>query len=412
MSAEKRKQLRKHKAIATGLFFLMALIYALMVYFQYHNRASWMGYVEAFSEAGMVGALADWFAVTALFKHPLGIPIPHTNLIERKKNDLGRNLGTFVNENFVSPENIRPYIERLNVVTLLTNWLNKPKNRILLEAEISNLLKKVITDLEDEQVEDFLTEKGMDLLQGLNYTDIASSGINYLLKKDEHINLLENFLPQIKAYISENESLILERISDSRPLIAFLAGKKISKEITSGLISFIEEIERNPNHFVRIKLTENLQKLSWELKNTDKWKVKFDKLKSELITKETMSPYAKDAWQAMKSTVLTQLESSDSKMREYVSKNIDKLSNSLQSDEELKNRLNNWVHHFIYRMVLKNRQEIETLISNTVESWEGKELSEKLELEVGKDLQFIRVNGTLVGGLVGLIIHTVTHLVV
>src|SRR5699024_5281810 len=122
-------------------------------------------------------------------------------------------LGTFVNENFVSPENIRPYIERLNVVTLLTNWLNKPKNRILLEAEISNLLKKVITDLEDEQVEDFLTEKGMDLLQGLNYTDIASSGINYLLKKDEHINLLENFLPQIKAYISENESLILERIS-------------------------------------------------------------------------------------------------------------------------------------------------------------------------------------------------------
>lgn len=412
MSVEKKKQLRKHKAIATGLFFLMAIIYAIMVYLQHHNPASWMGYVEAFSEAGMVGALADWFAVTALFRHPLGIPIPHTNLIERKKNDLGKNLGMFVNENFMSPENIRPYIERLNVVQLVTNWLNKTKNRMLLETEISNLIKKIVSDLEDKQVEEFLTQRGVELLRNLNYQDLASSGITYLVQKDEHINLLENFLPQIKKYIIENENMILQRLSDSRPFIALLAGKKISREITEGLVSFIEEIENNPNHFVRIKLTENLEKLSWELKHTEKWEAKFNSLKTEIIAETTLNPYAKDAWKAVKDMLLNQLENSDSRMREYITKNIDKLSDNLQNDEELKNRLNHWVHHFIYRMVLKNRQEIETLISNTVEGWEGRELSEKLELEVGKDLQFIRVNGTLVGGLVGLIIYTVTHLVV
>lgn len=412
MSAEKKKQLRKHKAIATGLFFLMAIIYAIMVYLQHHNPVSWMGYVEAFSEAGMVGALADWFAVTALFRHPLGIPIPHTNLIERKKNDLGKNLGMFVNENFMSPENIRPYIERLNVVQLVTNWLNKPKNRMLLETEISNLIKKIVSDLEDKQVEEFLTQRGVELLRNLNYQDLASSGITYLIQKDEHINLLENFLPQIKKHIIENENMILQRLSDSRPFIALLAGKKISREITEGLVSFIEEIEKNPNHFVRIKLTENLEKLSWELKHTEKWEAKFNSLKTEIITETTLNPYATDAWKAVKDMLLNQLANSDSRMREYITKNIDKLSDNLQNDEELKNRLNHWVHHFIYRMVLKNRQEIETLISNTVEGWEGRELSEKLELEVGKDLQFIRVNGTLVGGLVGLIIYTVTHLVV
>ena len=116
MSDHKKKQLRKHKRLATGLFFFMAVVYGIMVYLQHQGGQAWMDYVEAFSEAGMVGALADWFAVTAIFKHPLGIPIPHTNLIERKKDDLGQNLGKFVKDNFLNPENIRPYIEKLDVV--------------------------------------------------------------------------------------------------------------------------------------------------------------------------------------------------------------------------------------------------------------------------------------------------------
>lgn len=412
MSLQKRKQLRKHKSIATGFFFLMAIIYVGMIYFQHHNPQNWMGYVEAFAEAGMVGALADWFAVTALFKHPLGIPIPHTNLIERKKNDLGKNLGMFVNDNFMNPKNIRPYIERLDVVKIFTNWINKPRNRQVLETEIANLLHKIISELEDEQVEGFLTEKGTTLLQNINYQDLAASGINYSIDKQEHINLLETLLPQIKTYIQENEEMILKRIENNRPLIAFLAGKKISREITGGLVSFIEEIQRNPHHFVREKLTATLSDMASDLEHTDKYNKKFDQFKNEFITAEKLSPYLKDAWQAIKEILQNQLEDPDSTMKEYIGKNIEKLSNNLQQDQELQTRLNHWIQHFAYRMVLKNRKEIEDLISNTVESWEGKELSEKLELEVGKDLQFIRINGTLVGGLVGLIIYTITHLII
>lgn len=406
----KEIQLKKHKRIATSLFFLMALIYGLMVYLQLNSPRAWMGYVESFSEAGMVGALADWFAVTALFRHPLGLKIPHTNLIERKKNDLGENLGKFVNDNFINPENIRPYIERLNIVKIVSNWLSRPNNQKVLEEEILNLLNKIIRELEDDEVENFLSEKGIELLKSIDYPKITSSGLHYLIDKNEHINLLENLLPQIKEYVYESQDLIKEKISENRPFIAFLAGKKISRELTEGLISFIEEIELDKNHFVRKKLTQNLDSFADDLLTSPSWQNKFDQLKEELIIPENLEKYSHDVWQAIKQTMVQNLEDSDSLLKNYIHKNVQKLAHNLETDEELNQRINRWIQHFAYRMILKNRTQVEQLISKTVESWEGKELSDKLELEVGKDLQFIRINGTLVGGLVGLIIHTLTVL--
>ena len=406
----KEIQLKKHKRIATSLFFLMALIYGLMVYLQLDSPRAWMGYVESFSEAGMVGALADWFAVTALFRHPLGLKIPHTNLIERKKNDLGENLGKFVNDNFINPENIRPYIERLNIVKIVSNWLSRPNNQKVLEEEILNLLNKIIRELEDEEVENFLSEKGIELLKSIDYPKITSSGLHYLIDRNEHINLLENLLPQIKEYVYESQDLIKEKISENRPFIAFLAGKKISRELTEGLISFIEEVELDKNHFVRKKLTQNLDRFADDLLTSPSWQNKFDQLKEELIIPENLEKYTHAVWQAIKQTLVQNLEDSDSLLKNYIHKNVQKLAHNLETDEEMNQRINRWIQHFAYRMILKNRTQVERLISKTVESWEGKELSDKLELEVGKDLQFIRINGTLVGGLVGLIIHTLTVL--
>ena len=194
-----------------------------------------MGYVEAFSEAGMVGALADWFAVTALFRHPLGIPIPHTNLIERKKNDLGQNLGKFVKDNFLNPENIRPYIEKLDVVKFGSEWLDKTASQKILAEEIVNLTKKIIGDLKDEDVEEFLAAKGSEILNEIDFQKISSSGIDYLIEKNEHINLLEVLLPQIRDYVNESREMIRERFSENRPFIAFLAGKKISNEVVEAV---------------------------------------------------------------------------------------------------------------------------------------------------------------------------------
>lgn len=410
MPNQKEIQLRKHKSIATGLFFLMAIVYGLMVYFQHQNPQAWMGYVEAFAEAGMVGALADWFAVTALFRHPLGIPIPHTNLIERKKNDLGENLGKFVKDNFLNPSNIRPYIEQLDVVKWVSNWLEKVDNQKILEEEIGNFIQKIVKDLNDEEVEKFLVSKSEEILKSIDYQQLTSSGIHYLIEKEEHIKLLENLIPQLKEYVDESQQMIRERISEQRPFISFLAGKRISKELTDGLMMFLEEIEVDKEHFVRKKLTENLEKFAQDLLIEENWNEKFDQLKNELISTENLRHYTDEAWQSIKTMLVENLNDPDSTLHEYLRKNIQKLSENLQNDEELGLKINKWIRLFLYRMILRNRNEVETLISSTVSSWEGKELSDKLELEVGKDLQFIRINGTLVGGLVGLIIYTVTQI--
>lgn len=410
MSDTKKIQLRNHKRLATGLFFLMALIYAAMVYLQDQDPKAWMGYVEAFSEAGMVGALADWFAVTALFRHPLGIPIPHTNLIERKKNELGANLGLFVRDNFLNPENIRPYIEKLNVVSWVAEWLKKHSSREILETEVVNLARRIILDLEDKEVEEFLSKKGAEILNEIDLQKLSATGIQYFIARNEHINVLEMLLPQLMEYIHESRDMVQQRLSENKPFIAFLAGKKISKEVVEGLIKFIEEVQEDKNHFVRKKLTENLQEFSIEVVDSPTWKTKFDALKNEMLTSQNLKPYTDDAWQSIKGILIQNLDDPNSPLQNYLEKNIQKLSHSLSSDEEIGLKINGWIRHFLYRMILKNRNEVERLISTTVAGWEGRELSEKLELEVGKDLQFIRVNGTLVGGLVGLIIYILTNL--
>jgi|SRR5690554_550272 len=410
MSDDKRTQLRKHKRLATGLFFFMAIVYVAMVYLQHNGSQAWMGYVEAFSEAGMVGALADWFAVTAIFKHPLGIPIPHTNLIERKKDDLGQNLGKFVKDNFLNSENIRPYIEKLDVVKWVSEWLNKPSSQKILETEVVGLTKKIISDLKDKDVETFLAIKGTEILHEIDFQKITSSGIDYFIEKNEHIHLLEVLLPQIKGYINESEELIRQRLYENRPFLAFLAGKKISTEVVDGLVKFLDEVDADKEHFVRKKLTENLRNFSNDVIVSESWKKKFDNLKQEVLTEQNLRPYTDDAWQSIKGLLIQNLENPDSQLQGYLKSNIQKLSHSLSHDQALSSRINSWVRHFLYRMILKNRDEVEALISRTVAGWKGKELSEKLELEVGKDLQFIRINGTLVGGFVGLLIYTLTQL--
>jgi len=410
MPTPKEMQLKKHKTFATGLFLLMVAIYLVCVYIGRHSSAAWIGFVHAFSEAAMVGALADWFAVTALFKYPLGLKIPHTNLIENKKKDIGENLGTFVKENFLTSENIRPYIEKLDVAAWISKWLREQKNQAVLIKETTAFAKKVLQDLDDAEVIGFLSKKVTEALRDMDFSQMASGGLQYVIDRQEHIKLLDNILPQIKDYAENSQDLIRERVNKQKPLIGFLVGKKISKEFTQGIVDFMDEVDKDQNHWLREKITEELEKLQYKLGNDDNWKQKINSWKDQFIVAEKLEPYIKDAWKSIKSTTLESLDKDDSALNQYLKRNIEKVSDDLQKDLALQTRINNWVRKFVYTTVMRNSNQVESLIGNTVATWQGRELSEKLELEVGKDLQFIRVNGTLVGGLVGLLIYTITLL--
>ncbi|MBL1221873.1 DUF445 domain-containing protein [Chryseobacterium sp. L7] len=406
----KRKQLRKYKMFATGLFVLMAIIFIGTTLLQKTNPSHWVGYVRAFSEAAMVGALADWFAVTALFRHPLGLPIPHTNLIENSKQRLGDNLGSFVVSNFLSPQNIRPYIQKLKVSNFVGEWLGKEKSQDILIRNLSDIVLDILNKLDDTSVSQFISKKVSEMTDDIQLNKVVGNGISYILEKNDHQRIVTNLSKQIKEYIIENDEMIKERVEKgSYSFIPSFVDNKIADKIASGLSDFFREIEEDPEHEIRNLITRKIQEFSTDLKEDPKWNDEFKTIKNGLLKSDKLDEYSSDIWASIKKTLMSELQDEQSSLKNYLTKNLNEFSQNLKTDENLQNKIDHWVRVTAYKYILKNTHQFGNLISSTVGNWQGKELSEKLELEVGKDLQFIRVNGTLVGGLVGLIIYTIAN---
>lgn len=407
----KVKQLRRHKQLATGLFLLMLLVYIAMTWYGRTHTAAWTGYVKAFAEAAMVGALADWFAVTALFHHPLGLPIPHTNLIERSKKSIGDNLGNFVVSNFLSPQNIRPYIRKITVSAYVGDWLSNKKNTTLLVTEITKLLKDIIRKMDDEAVAGFIGKKGTALIGQVNLNQVVANALHYFLERGEQEQLVTSLAAKIKGYISENEHMVQERVKkESYFFVPKFVDQKLANKISGGLIRYFEEIETDKQHKIRIEIAAQLAQFVQDLRTAHRWQEEFQQLKNGLLSPDKVEQYAGDIWKSIKETLSDELSAPDSGLLRYLSKAITDLSDSLKHDALLQERIDRWIRHTAYKYILRNTNNVGLLISNTVGNWQGRELSRKLELEVGKDLQFIRINGTLVGGLVGLLIYTITQL--
>ena len=340
----KQKKLQQHKNLALGLLLLMLALYITAVICQRKApQWSWVGYLKAFSEAAMVGALADWFAVVALFRRPMGLNIPHTNLIEARKNDIGENLGGFVVENFLSYGQIRPYISKIKCSSFVLEWLSK-----------EHTIQQIDT-----------------LLKAYPLHTKASVFLVQFLEEHKHEGLLTESLTKVAFYLDTHRDTLEKEIEDQFPLLipAFIR-EAIAEKVAEGLYQYILKMAQEPSHPIRAEITGELYDFAQRL-DTSQWQQQL--------------------------TALLQ-------------KGIVHLTEELRANTALQSQIDTWLQKIAYQFVLRNKQEVGRLISATVAQWEGRQLSEKLELEVGKDLQFIRVNGTLVGGLVGLIIYFITQL--
>lgn len=407
---EKKKQLRKYKTFATGLFVLMAVIFVIMTILEKKNPAHWIGYIRAFSEAAMVGALADWFAVTALFNYPLGLKIPHTNLIENSKERIGDNLGNFVVSNFLSPQNIRPYIQKLKISHFVGDWLSKQRNQENLVKELSNIVLDILHKLDDTVVVNFIGNKAKEMTDDLKINQIVGNGLEYVLDKNDHQRMITNLSKQIKDYVLQHQEIVKDRVKkESYFLIPKFVDDTIAEKITNGLSAFFEEVEIDQNHSLRTEITQKLYAFSHEIQTEEKWAEEFRGIKNDFLKEDKLHQYSKDIWNSIQKSLSKELEEENSTLKKYIKKNLSELADNLKTDEKFQNKIDHWVRVTAYKYILKNTHQAANLISSTVGNWKGKELSEKLELEVGKDLQFIRVNGTLVGGLVGLVIYTIAN---
>lgn len=410
MSEQKTKeqQLRFHKARATGLLVLMAVVFIVSSTYQTTDSLTWLAYVRAFSEAAMVGALADWYAVTALFHHPLGLKIPHTNIIRKKKNQIGDNLGEFIVDKFLSDENVRPYIEKLQPSKVVGDWLAKKTTQEVVVHESSKLIQETLHKMDDREVVAFIKKQIKAMSEGLEAHKVAATAIDFVLDKQWHQTLITTISREIRNYIVYNHKNIYELVQEkSHKLVPDVIDRKIAKEITISLISYLLEMENDPKHPVYREMPQKLWELRQQILNNREWQEKLNSLKDEFIQDDKLERFAYDIWYAIKNTANTAVDGEESVLHKHLRRQIAKFADELQQSNTLQEKLDPWIHKTTYRYFRKNRHLIAQFISSTVGNWEADRLNRTLELEVGKDLQYIRINGTIIGGLVGVIIHFV-----
>ena len=398
----KIKALKKMKRNASMLLLAAVLLFVIAIYFK-------IPMLQAFSEAAMVGGIADWFAVVALFRHPLGIPIWHTAIIPVKKNEIGENLGSFVSEEFLNREKLEIKLDEFNFATKASDWLSQKENADKIADGIAlNLIPGILKTIKDEDIKRFIQVQFKEKLEAINFGDWVALALEPLQKGNVKDEFLTNILEVMSTELSNNKELIRKKVKQSTPFLSFgLADKSISEGIFNGLQEFLDEA-KNPQSEIRFKIDEYVHDFLDKVKNSEEMRIKINNIIMGFAGKKEVQDYISGIWDEIKLSITNDLEKGDqSAIKNNISSLVQGFGNGLKEDKVMVNKINNFIKIDLLSVLLNNKKVIGDLISSTVKSWDGKEVSEKLELEIGKDLQYIRINGTLVGGFIGLLIYGV-----
>ncbi len=412
--ARRRRDLRKMKAVATGFLVFAALVYLLTRFIEHRDGddvAAWVGFVQAASEAGMVGALADWFAVTALFRHPLGIPIPHTALIRKKKDDIGDQLGGFIEENFMTPDVVVRRAEQIDLPRRLSTWVADPKNAPRISAEAARAIQLASEMLRDEDVEQ-LIQAALKWAAEPEWAPPTGRILEQLIAEDRLEPVFQMLCDRAHEWALGSQDLIDRVVDRDGPqwtprFVNVLVGDKIHRE----LVEFTHKVQNNPDHELRRAMHEFVEKFATDLQHDPEMIARFENIKTELIGRDEVTGAASTAWKTGKAVIEQMLDDPNSTLRNTLADSIIQLATRIRDDRPLQEKMNGWVARVAHHVAVNYSQEIISVITDTVRGWDADDTSRKIELQVGRDLQFIRINGTVVGALAGLAIHTISVLI-
>jgi uncharacterized membrane-anchored protein YjiN (DUF445 family) len=406
MSLEQRElRLRRMKRIPLYLLFLMVALFVLTL----KSPAAWAGWVHAFAEAAMVGALADWFAVVALFRHPLGIPIPHTAIIPRRKDELGDTMARFVADHFLKPDVVRSRLSQVNLAAYVVSWLNTEKGRTSIANLASSVMSWALGALSEDRVKQFLAKLGKRQLKDVSLAPFLGHTLSWLAGDGRHQQVLTHVLRYAIVVLNDNREKIRERIQQESPWwIPGFVDDRILQQMIQRVETRLFEMTLDPEHPMREQFGSWLERLADNLKTSPEHRKFGEEFKQKILENDALQTYLYGLWQELASRLEEDLEHPESGVKQKIDHWLDGVAQELEQDEAMQSRINDWLCDAIVMIVEKNRAQISSLISETVKSWDGEETSKRMELAIGRDLQFIRINGTLVGGLVGLVIHALT----
>ncbi len=403
----RRRGLRQMRTVAVSLLLLAAAVYLLTL-----GREGFLGFVNAGAEASMVGAIADWFAVTALFKHPLGIPIPHTALIPRRKDDLGKGLQEFVGENFLQEAIIRERMAAATPSARLATWLAEPDNarRVVDEAaEVAAIgLGKVRDDhiaglVNDALVPRFREEPISPLLGGL---------LSEALNDDVHHGLVDLALAELHDWLQENPETVQEVLGERAPWWAPPGlNDRVTARVHLEMVRWVADIRDDPRHHARQALDSLLLQLAADLLDDEATQERTERFKNRVLDHPAVVSSGISLWNALRRALTASLGDRDGAVRRRLLDEVQAFAHRLRADPALRERLDGIGADVAVFAVERYGTELTGVITSTIERWDGREAARRIELHVGRDLQFIRINGTIVGGLVGVLIHTLAVLV-
>lgn len=415
---EKQQALRRMKMVATGAFLLMTLLFVVSLQFDEKTilfPIRW-DHLNAFAEAAMIGALADWFAVVALFRHPLGIPIWHTAIIPRKKEDIGHNLARFVEERLLSVDNLSTEIDRLSIAETGSSWLQEKVNRQKLSEWIADGIGTLIRGFDDREMNRMIGEVISRRLSGVDGAALLSQGLTLLVENGRHEALVDSGLQRVADWLPSRRETVREFVQGAvtrtlkwgSTLVPDKVIDRATDRTLEALIAVIMEASVDPKHPLRSDLSAQIVEWIDRLEKDPEWHARIDAWKEETIGSESVRNLIGRLWDEGKRRLVNDLGAEDSSTRIYIERGVERFAARLREDAELRRSIDERLRSVIISFLNRYHGEIGALVERIIDTWSGEELAREMELNLGKDLQYIRLNGTFIGGVVGLLIHLLT----
>jgi uncharacterized membrane-anchored protein YjiN (DUF445 family) len=404
--AERQARLTRMKRIATGLFVFVTAVFIATRLLE--SRYPWLGWVRAMSEAAMVGALADWFAVTALFRHPMGIPIPHTAIVPNRKDRIGASLGGFVQNNFLSRDLIRAKLQQIGISRRIAEWLREPENARKISMHASKALAGTVQVLRDDDVQDLLDRSVIARIRATRVAPVVGNALSLITASNRHQELLDEALKLLDRVVDQNDEIIRDRIRKESPWwLPESVDNKIHDKIVTAIENLLHAVTTDPNHPLRARFDAAVDRFVERLKTSPEVIAKGEELKEELLAHPSVRQFSAAVWTDTKDAIVKYSETPvDGEVRP-VDRGIVSLGETMLEDPELLAKVDGWILDATLYVVEQYRTEVGQFIADTVRGWDPEDTSRKIELAVGRDLQFIRINGTIMGALVGLVLYLV-----
>ena len=402
--AGERGGLRRMKLVAGGLLFSMLPLYLAARH--YEGQLPELIWLKVFAEAALIGGLADWFAVTALFRHPLGLPIPHTAIIPASKQRIGVGLGRFIQNNFLSEEAVEHRLNELNLSQAISRWLEREENSRKVSSYLIGILPGIIDALDDEDLRQFLALNLRTLISRTEAAPFAGKVLELLCSEQKFDELLEGLLTLGSVLLSDHQEEVSGALFNEAPwYVPLFVHKKVFQGFVDNLKSTIKDVEADPHHPLRATIKRVIEDLIKRLRTSSDLLRRGEELKERLLRSELPANYAALVWTDVKQQVLGDLRSDTPALRQSLQSAVSAFGKNLVNDDKLRQKINLAAIHLSRRAVANYSGEVSGFIAGTIDSWDESTVSERIELYVGRDLQFIRINGTLVGGAVGMLLH-------